>query len=324
MKKLLWIFAGALLFSNLFVSTGCGDDTTTDNDLAPVAVLTAGPTPDVAVSETETEVTVSVEATKGTKALKTVTVYQGSTKVDLDHFKVDGVLASANPILITSPTDVMTWDITLIVHEDNPGTAEYSVVVEDEGGKSDEVTFSVTVQTKLEADLDDATLLLYNQAGPAGRGGIDLEDGSSTGTKLGSSGDDSYLRAELRDMGIDSLAGSGDNWRRRIGGINNTEVRYVGNVISNPDILDFDGVASKEAIEDIFGDAEALKAASTYTTGGIDAWGNFQVSEVVQEGDVFAVYKSSSSTYYLVKVKTITETTTLANNEDNYRVEIKY
>ncbi len=329
MKKLLWIFAGALLFSNLFLSSGCTDDTDDPTGtLAPIVSITEGPTPAALVGSGA--VTVKVEAIKGTKAMKTLTVFQGSTKVAVEDLTINGSPASANPTLLVSPTDQMNWEIKINV-SGNPGTVSYSVAVADEGGKSDEVSFDVVLETPIDKTITGATIQLWNQAGPAGRGGIDLDDGSSTGTKLSNSGnpaiDESYLRAELRDMGIDSLAGSGDNWRRRIGGINGTVVRFIGNAGSAGDVLDFDRIGSKESIKAAYDGAGDLKAASTYTgagTGNISVWGNFQVSEKVNQGDIFAVYKSSNNTYYLVKVEAINETTALANNDDYYRVSIKY
>ena len=284
------------------------------NELAPIVSITDGPTPASLIGGGT--VTVTVEAIKGTQALKSVTVYQGTSKVSIDDLTIDGTLASANPTLIVNPADQMTWVLTVKV-PDAPGTVSYAVEVADEGGKTDEATFSVTVETPIDATITGATIKLYNAGGPVGTGGIDLEDGSSTGTKLSSSGDDSYIRAEMRDMGIDSLAGSGDNWRRRIAGINGTVVRFVGNVTTTPDLLDFDKVASKESIVSVYDAAAEL-------TGTLPSWGTFKVSEQVNEGDVFAVYKSTGSVYYLVKVDVITETTTLGDNSDNYRVSIKY
>jgi hypothetical protein len=313
MKKIFWVFAGALLLSNLFLSTGCGEDTTDPvNELAPVVSITDGPTPESLVGGGK--VTVAVNAIKGTKALKSLTVYQGTSKVSIDDLKIDGSLAAANPVLIVNPTDNMTWVLEITVGE-TAGTVAYTVEVADEGGKSDEASFDVTVETAIEKTITGATIKLWNAGGPVGTGGIDLEDGSSTGTRLHTaSGDDSYLKAELRDMGIDSLAGSGDNWRRRIGGINGTVVRKVNT--SSPD-FDFSKIASKEAVLAVYNAAADL-------TETLPNWGTFKVSAEVQEGDVFAVFKSSGSVYYLVKVEAITETTTLGNNEDNYRVTIKY
>ncbi len=311
MKKILWIFSSALLLSTAIFTTGCGDDPV--SDLSPIVSISTGPTPSTVVEGQNSYVAVTVSATKGTKALKTVTVYEGSTKVSIDDFNVDGKLADANPFLIASPTDAMSWDIEIKVTA-LAGTATYSVKVEDDGGLSDEATFEVIVtapETPLSMTLEGATFNLWNQAGPVGKGGIDLDNGNSTGS--------ADAAAELRDMGIDSLAGSGDNWRRRIGGVGGTTVRFAGN-----GSVEFGNVASKEAIVSIYENATDLLPASTYTTGNIDVWGNFKVSETVNEGDAFVVYKSANNTYYLVIVNTITETTTLGDNTDKYNVSIKY
>ena len=307
MKKILWIFSSALLLSVAVLSTGCGEDDGGGSKLAPVVTLVDGPTPATVVAESETEVVVTISASKGTDALKTVTVYEGTEKVSIDHLTIDGADAAANPVLIVTPTDVMTWEIGIHVHAE-AGIATYSVVVEDEGGLSDEVEFDVTVEAALE---DELTGVLFNQAGPAGFGGLDLDTGAGTGSADAS--------AELRDMGIDSLAGSGDNWRKRIGGINGVEVRYAGN-----GTVEFGDIASKDAIVALYDGATDFQSADSYTGGNIDQWGSYKVSGIVEEGDVFVVYKSADEKYYLVIVDTIVENTTLGNNTDNYTVFIKF
>ncbi len=309
MKKLLWIFSSAALFSIAIMNTGCSDDPIV-NDLSPIVSISAGPTPTTVVAGADTYVTVTASATKGTNALKSVTVYEGSTKVSIDDFNVDGKLADANPFVIASPADAMSWVIDIKVKA-AAGTATYSVKVEDEGGLSDEASFDVTVESAISSTITGATINLWNQAGPAGKGGIDLDNGNSTGS--------ADVEAELRDMGIDSLAGSGNNWRRRIGGVGGTTVRYAGN-----GSVEFGNVSSKEAIKAIYDGATDFQAASSYTGGNIQVWGDFKVSPVVNEGDAFVVYKSSNDTYYLVVVNTITETTTLGDNTDKYNVSIKY
>lgn len=307
MKKILWIFSSALLLTVGIFSTGCGDDTTVD-DLAPVVSISAGPTPSSVV--TGSVVNVTVTATKGTKALKAVTIYEGSTKVAIEDITIDGAAAAANPILITSPTDAMTWEIGIKVTA-SAGDVTYAVKVEDEGGLSDEATFDVTVETGLTEEL---TGVLFNSAGPAGTGGLDLD----TGTGTGSSNADS----ELRDMGIDSSeVNDAIEWRQRIGGINGAEVVYVG---TDGVDVDFDAIASKEAIEAAFDGGVDFVAASTITEGNIDVWGGFKVSKKVEEGDIFAVYKSSTNTYYLVHVEDIVVETAANNNTDHYTLGIKF
>lgn len=314
MKKILWIFASVLLLSSLFVSTGCGDDEGTGTDLSPLVILKTGDTENVVVGPNAT-VSVTVEATKGTNPLKSLTVLENNVKVNLDRLSIDGSAAAANPVLIVSPTDVMTWTITIVAHDDFDERL-YTVRVEDDKGLSDEVEFKINVIQGIEETITGATIRLWNAAGPVGRGGIDLDNGQSTGTRLTTSGDDSYLAAELRDMGIDSLAGSGDNWRRRVAGINGTDVRFLGNVSSLTD-FNFDNIDTKETIEKLFDEANNL-------TGTLPTWGSFKVSQPVSVGDVFVVRRNTDGRHYLVEVESIFETTALADNEDYYRVSIKY
>lgn len=314
MKKILWIFSSALLLSVAVLSTGCGEDETGGDKLAPVVTLTDGPNPDVVVEGAETEVVVTITANQGTDALKAVTVYNGSDKVAIDDLTVDGVAAAANPILIVSPSASMTWDIGIIVRA-AAGTATYRVEVEDEGGLVDQVEFDVTVETPVSTTIEGAQIRLWNQAGPAGRGAINLDNGESTGAASGN-----FLEAELRDMGIDSSASSVSvNWRRRVAGINGTEVRFAGNIADDAELA---SVASVEAITALYDGGTDLIPASSIVGEDFEDWGEFRVSEKVEEGDVFIVYKSSTETYYYVLVESIVITTD--NNEDYYNVTIKF
>ena len=191
-----------------------------------------------------------------------------------------------------------------------PGVVSSSVLLHEGGMCFEHTILAARARTRV-ASTSSACPRRSRGPRPRGEGAIDLDNGGSTGTSDGN--------AELRDMGIDSLAGSGNNWRRRIGGINGTTVRYAGNIG-----VDFGAVASKEAIVALYNDAAELTTASTISDGNIDVWGDFKVSDTVNVGDVFVVYKSSSATYYLVVVNSVTENTTLGDNTDKYNVSIKY
>ena len=310
MKKILWIFASALLLTNLFISTGCGEDPVgTGNDLAPIVVITNGPSAETVVGQDAT-VTVTVEATKGTGALKSLTVLEDGTKISLDRVTINGSPAAANPILIVTPTDVMTWEIGINV-QDAFDKSTFTVRVEDEKGLSDEITFDVTVEETLEKTL---TGVLWNQAGPIGRGALDLDEGLTTG--IASTGDTTPDQAEIRDCGIDSTNTVSQFWRKQITYVNGTEVRYVGNAL--PD-FNFADVSSKEAISRAFDTAGAL-ANTPYRQDGTNTWGGYKASDVVKVGDIFAVSKPGRK--YLIKINDIIETTD--NNQDNYKISIKY
>ncbi|GAB4249742.1 MAG: hypothetical protein Kow0027_12710 [Saprospiraceae bacterium] len=314
MKNLFKIIPIVFSFALLF-TVGCQDEGTGGggNDIGPLVQIVDGPNPGDVITELNGTISVTLDVTKGTSPLNTVTIQENGTKLDLSRIEYVGVSGSANPLLLSGANkDGFTQEIR-IQAQDAYDTRTYTIKVEDEAGLSDEVSFDITIVEPIEKTL---TGVLWNQGGPAGKGGIDLDDGSSTGSKLSSTGDPavdtSYLRAEMRDMGIDSLAGSGDNWRRRVAGINGSEVRFLGN--SLPD-FNFDNITTKEAILSAFEAAAPLSET-------LPNWGSFKVSHEVAEGDIFVVKKGEK--YYLVKVDVVVETTVLGDNTDHYEVSIKY
>lgn len=303
MKKILWIFSSALLLSVGFFSTGCGGD---DEALAPTVSISDEPVGTTFV--VGDVVSFTVTASKGTDPLKAITFYQNGTKVNVDDLLVDGASVGDAAVLIVDPQDEMTWNVDITLS--SSGEYDFSVKVEDTGNLSAEASFSNTIVAESPIE-ESLTGILFNQAGPPGTGGLDLDTGAGTGSAA--------AQSEIRDMGIDSLAGSGDNWRRRIGGINGVELRFAGN-----NTVEFNDIASKEAIESIWDSATDFSAANTYSTGNIQAWGNYKVSDTVSIGDTFVAYKSSENTYYLIVVTDIEEDTALGNNDDNYTLSIKF
>lgn len=306
MKKILWIFSSALLLSVGFFSTGCGED----EKLNPSVSISDEPaSSDFVVGDV---VSFTVTATKGTDPLKAITFYQNGGKVAVEDLKIDGTTPGDAAILITDPKDEMVWNVDITLSA--IGDFDFSVKIEDEGGLTDEASFSQTISVdEPVVTIEGAEIKLYNQAGPVGYGGIDLDDGSSTGTSFHvPTGDDSYLDAELRDMGIDA-SGQDDNWYQRIGGINGTDVRYVSGGLTSEE---FGDVAGRGAIKTLYEDGDPFTATIPGFT--------FSVSEKVNVGDAFVVYKSETETYYLVIVEDIYSDTDFGDNDDYYLVSIKY
>lgn len=316
MKNLLKLIPFFLAFITLIINSGCneeGNGNGADNEIAPLIQIVDGHKPGNAITELNGIISLTLDITKGTSQLKTITILENNIKLDLNRIEYVGLTGTANPLLLTGiDKDGFNREIRIQAHNAYD-TRTYTIRVEDEAGLSDEISFDITILEPIEKSL---TGVLWNQGGPAGKGGIDLEDGSSTGTRLSSTGnpsvDTSYLRAEMRDMGIDSLAGSGDNWRRRIAAINGTEVRFLGNNLQD---FNFNNISTKEAILTAFEAAAPLSET-------LPNWGSFKVSHKVAEGDIFVVKKGEK--YYLVKIDSIVETTVLGDNTDHYEVSIKY
>jgi hypothetical protein len=304
MKKFLSIFSSVLLLSIAFLNTGCEDDPVVD-PIGPDFDVT-DPLPASVVEEAGTFVLVTVTGSKGTEDLESITVYEGSTKLSIDDFTVDGTLAAANPFTV----DATTVDHEIGIKVNAPaGTATYTITLTDKGGLTHEHDVVVNVEAKLTQSL---TGVLFNSAGQAGTGGLDLDSGDGTGS--------SNIEAEIRDMGIDSFStNEATEWRQRIGGINGAEVRFVGTQGLDSD---FDAIASKEAVVGAFDGGLDFVAASTINDGGIDVWGNFKVSKKLEVGDIFAVQKGG--TYYLVLVEEVVVEPGTNNNLDHYTMAIKY
>ncbi|NOT38279.1 MAG: hypothetical protein HOP11_12980 [Saprospiraceae bacterium] len=128
-----------------------------------------------------------INATKGNSNLKlfTVTSKRASETaeklVDFSTLKINGALANSNPTLILNQAQLssFTYDIEFPTPVEND-TITYYFEVEDENGEKDAASFVITTKD-VRIKLISAAKL-YNKQGPAGKGGLDLHTGASTGS----------------------------------------------------------------------------------------------------------------------------------------------
>jgi hypothetical protein len=309
MIKIISIPGTIILAAALLLNTGCVDDVNTDNKLAPQLTILEEPSAEVVVGQ-DANVTLKVEASRGSSDLNGLWVYENGVKIDYQRLSIDGSPASANPVLIVNPSEAMSWEISINV-QDAYDARTYAIKVDDKNGLADEVEFDIKVEEPLETSI---TGVLWNQAGPAGRGALDLDEGLSTG--IATNGETTPDQAEIRDCGIDSTSMTLQFWRKQIAHLNGTALRYVGTSVGD---ATFDDILSKEAVSTAFDNADAV-SASPVTADGNPTWGSYQVSNVVKEGDIFAVKKTGR--IYLIHIDKIVETG--ADNQDNYAISIKY
>ncbi len=181
-----------------------------------------------------------------------------------------------------------------------PGTYIYKVKFTNIANLSTEVEIPVTVGTNL-------TLLpgvLFNQAGPAGRGGLDLDTGNTTGS--------ADPNAEIRDEGIDTARPVSSNWRQQISGVNGSEVKYLKkgqNGLSEN--FSFDDIKVKEQMVSLWQNGVAFNTKSADNMR--------DVSNVVAVGDIFII--KNVNKYYTIIVKDVVVTS--SDNNDNYVLDIK-
>lgn len=300
----------------LFFSS-CGDDPIVVDPLGPEITFVTDPGFLSADSEVMLgeSFSVKVRLSKGDAQLNTLSINEGSDKLATSRFTINsGAVTSNNPLLIVgADKDGVTYSIDIAPS----ATAAigdfitYSFIVADEGNETDLVDIVINITGPATTPLD-ATIpgVLFNQAGPAGTGGLDLDTGTGTGSAAAES--------ELRDLGLDCTMAPGTlNWLRKIGTINGAiMVRVDATQLEN---FTFDGVDNKEIVKDAYDTGIAL-AAGTSTNCGSGTTTTVQNTADVAVGDVFAVFANSK--YYLFQVDDIIENNT--GNDDSYELTIKF
>ena len=319
MKKFLLLLAIVAMTGTLFISTGCEEEDPpvvnvgpsmdfTDTD--PTGLNGPYPTTDVETDDPDATLYVGLSAVTGTGQLQSLTISEDGTKLATARMTIrdlnDGSAITANnPLLITGVNvDGFLLEIGIDV-SDELATKEYTFELVDENGES--TTLSISVTTVEPPDPIEMTLegVLLNQAGPAGQGGLDLDDGPSTGTI-----DASAIDAEIKDEGIDLALPTASNWKRQISAINDSEIR-VPATDQLPEGFDFANVTTKVEIRSLYDGGDQLP--NTDGTGEL-------VSDPVEVGDYFFVKRGDR--YYLLIVKEVNPTTN--NNMDNIVFDVKY
>ncbi|MCF8238810.1 MAG: hypothetical protein K9I85_11680 [Saprospiraceae bacterium] len=303
-------FFGMFLLAGGLFLTSCTDDTTDPTPTAATVSLGTGAGFISGNAEIETGSTfnVNVIATSGTNPMKALTVYKDNVAMDFNDLTFNGSGATSNPaLLFNTDKTSLNWEIG-ILGEATDGSHDYKFEILDDNGLTNSVTINII--TKTTATPLEKTLMgvLFNQAGPTGTGGLDLDNGTSLGS--------ANVAVEIRDMGIDCGLPDATNWRKQIGSANSADMRKVDLTVLPA--FTFAATVSKEAI---------LEAYTTGTVLGSGMTDNCttpvsvnDVSAPVVVGDMFVVL--SNSKYYLIQVAKLNNTTT--NNDDNYEMNVKY
>ena len=323
MKKILYYLAASLLFANLFISTGCTDDPIID-PVKDAPLLLLGSSSEVADGGTftveqsnATTLSFTLIASVGTDPLNTLKIAGIS---DLNDLTVTGNASGigSNTVLLSgADRSGFTWDVVYTL-DNTIGDKTISFEVADEGGLVDGISFTVSVIPDPGTPIDmTLTGVLFNQAGPAGKGTLDLDEGKSAGVTT--TGDTTPDQAEIRDMGLDcTIPAPGFNWRRQIGAFNGTELRKVD--LTQVENFTFDNVDIVEDIQNAFdtGITFAAGEAKNCVSGANTAVQH--VSSVLAVNDLLVVKKGTK--YYLIRVDEVNENGT--DNNDTYVFSIKH
>lgn len=317
MKSFLFKFTGLGLFAALLFLTSCGDDDPiTTNPLGPDVQFVDDP----ATLSTDSDViindgfSVKVRLIKGDAPLKSMEITAGGVKLDISRLTINGGAVSPNnPFLIlgTAVDGVTyTFDIASSGTEAVGDITTYVFKATDTNDQTDEVDIIITTIAQPGTPLSQTLNgVLFNQAGPAGTGGLDLDTGNGTGS--------SDAAAEIRDLGIDCALPNASNWRRQIGTVNGAEMKKVD--VAQLENFTFAGVDKKEPIIQAFTTGIALANGTSSNCAGVNTPVT-DVSDAVVVGDMFVVFANSN--YYLVRIDAVNPTTD--SNGDSYELSIKY
>lgn len=318
MQKFALKLAGLGLIMTALFFTACGDDPVVVDPLGPDITLV----PDPGFLSTDSEViinqgfSVKVRLTTGDAQLQSLAIDEGSNKLETTRFTINsGAVISNNPLLITgADADGVTYsiDITPSGAEQVGDLTTFTFTVTSTDGETASTDIVITTAAEPGTDLTSSIDgVLFNQAGPAGTGGLDLDTGTGTGS--------ADADAEIRDLGLDCTMNPGTfNWLKQIGTVNGAEmVKIDQSAIEN---FSFANIDKKEPIQDAYNNAAIALTDGTSTNCANGAETTVPNSSDVAVNDVFVVFANGN--YYMIQIDAINENDT--DNGDNYEVSIKF
>jgi len=321
MKKLKSLFFASLAISSVFIYSSCSTDETIGDDIVDVvnpsfnfvsldpSGLFSGnyPTTDFEVSADIPNIYVAVEAIAGSSDLKTLTIQLDGTSPDLTDLSIrdlitGNTIVSNNPLLITGDNiNSFTLEIG-IINDGSLNSKTLTLIVEDTEGLQETLNISFSSFEEIENSIEG---VLLNRAGPAGQGGLDLDNGESTGTVSTSP---TAEFGEIKDEGIDISLPNDENWKSQISAMNDAEIRTLSTSVEG---YDFEAVTRIDEIVTYFDNGDALP--NTNSDGEA-------VSNSVAIGDVFLVNRAGK--VYLIEVTDVIATG--SDNNDAIEFKIKH
>jgi len=187
--------------------------------------------------------------------------------------------------------------------QDDQSLREYIIAFEDEAGN---VYFeSFFIDTRPQGNqVTTKRGILFNRAGPAGTGGLDLDEGEGTGS--------SDVEAEIKDNGIDTSVPNAQNWLQTISGVNGVELKYL--------VPGQNGLPGDFTFETTTLDVQISNTWGFGTDFSITNSDGEASSNPVNEGDMFIANKNGQ--YYLFVIREVNATGN--DNNDNYVMDISY
>ncbi len=201
--------------------------------------------------------------------LTKITIFEDGVSItDLSRLRFGTITNDfeGNPLNLTSEF-ANVLDTVIYIKAHDSGTKTYDIIVEDASGATLTKTVEITIESSGVPVSNITAARLFNSGGPSGTGGLDLDDGDSTGS--------SDASAEIRDLGTAA------NWTMQFAPIT------ANNVNLRASTADFDNTFFKEEV------------AAAYNAGT-------DVSNATAViGDVYAVERDG--VFYLLKVVDVVE-----------------
>lgn len=232
---------------------------------------------------------ISLTAVKGSGSIASIGVAIDGVMDDFDDLAFAGVDCTSNPHLIGGDLAEGFEDTPLTFRSPAmDGSYLYTITITDEFGLESSTEFTVNVESSTPLDVLNG--VLFNAGGPAGTGGLDLDNGTSTGS--------SDASAEIKDQGID---GDG-NWLQLIAPANDARLFFMtpgDNGVSEN--FTFASIDSKETLAGLVGSGLEVSQSGT-----------------VNVGDVFVVERAGTAYAFEVAEVNVIQ----ADNSDNYVLNI--
>lgn len=276
---------------------------------ATVTFGAAGLSGDSQLSSINPSFNLDVIADAGDADLASIAFYEDNVLLDASEVRALGATGTiaANPLAITPANDPYNVIYTITPSDAADGVRTYTVEVTDALGVAASQTISVTYVTP---EVTESTgVLLLNQGGAVGTGGLDLDNGTGTGSN--------NAAAEIQDEGINTNLTAPNNWRRQISGANNAVLRKVA--ASTLPENSFNGVTTLAQVRAAFDMGSVPAGTDAACTCHSDSVSGEVVSEPIQAGDLFAVERDGA--YYLIRIDQVNVTD--SGNDDNYSLTIK-
>lgn len=221
-----------------------------------------------------TSFTVNISSLQGDVALKSIEVRENNVTVAPERIIFDGFQAQSNPNPLVGAANI-SWDIE-ITAADEVTTSTYTIVVVDENQLTASASLDITTFDPGTPVTEREMILLKNAGGPVGTGGLDLETGTSTGSKIAD-----FPDSDIKDMGIDLALPAATNWKQQISMMGTTVLKVPAAGVV------YEDVKTEEEIQAIFDAGMTITGASEKV-----AQGDLFVAQT-KEGNIFLIFTSS-------------------------------